>query len=118
MSTASKDGARAAIDTADVFTGDFAPYLCPRHSSLVSWLVDLVKSHGIEVRYGAQIVHVDPQRPSVHLSSGDVEVGDLVIGADGYKSQIRTLVSGEELEFLQPHRVQYRYDSPCVTIWP
>jgi 2-polyprenyl-6-methoxyphenol hydroxylase-like FAD-dependent oxidoreductase len=98
------------VDTTDLFS-KFDPYLCPRHCDLQAWLIELVKNQNVELRYNAEVVRVDPQRPSVHLASGETWLGDLVIGADGYASQIRQLVSGEELEFEAPRRTSYWYAS-------
>jgi 2-polyprenyl-6-methoxyphenol hydroxylase-like FAD-dependent oxidoreductase len=91
-----------------MLTEDLAPFLCPRHCDLHVWLIDLVKAQGVHIRYGTEVVHIDAQRPSVHLASGESWLGDIVVGADGYASRVREVVTGEELQFKSPRTV-YRY---------
>jgi len=52
---------------------------------------------GVETRFGTHIIGVEDQRDGVivELSNGNTEKFDLVIGADGLHSQIRSLIFGK-----------------------
>jgi salicylate hydroxylase len=102
-----------------------APFLFLPHGDLHIILLDLAKAQGAQIRYSAEVAHVDPQRPSVHLASGEAVsshlglcygmlshpqwLGDLIIGADGYDSVVRRVVTGEELKLDAPQRASIKY---------
>ncbi|KAH7157423.1 hypothetical protein B0J13DRAFT_434715 [Dactylonectria estremocensis] len=49
-----------------------------------------------EIRTSCQVVGVDCEEGIVTLESGETVLGDVIIGADGIHSQVRTAVLGEE----------------------
>jgi 2-polyprenyl-6-methoxyphenol hydroxylase-like FAD-dependent oxidoreductase len=67
-------------------------------------LADEARGKGVSVRLGVTVVSLE-QRPDgvdVELSDGATESYDLVLGADGMRSQIRKLVFGDEAPEPQP----------------
>ncbi|RPF20672.1 FAD-dependent monooxygenase [Myceligenerans xiligouense] len=54
----------------------------------------------VGLRYGTTIERIDDD--AVHLSDGTVTTADLVVGADGIHSGVRSLVFGPEREYLRP----------------
>jgi 2-polyprenyl-6-methoxyphenol hydroxylase-like FAD-dependent oxidoreductase len=68
-------------------------------SHLVSTIFDALE--GVETRFGLSIVALkeDNDGVNVTLSDGSTDRFDLIIGADGLHSHIRSLVFGEESEF-------------------
>ncbi|OSX61363.1 hypothetical protein POSPLADRAFT_1144845 [Postia placenta MAD-698-R-SB12] len=69
------------------------PWYNVHRADLHRLLYDLVVPH-ITLRLGAAVVAVDPAAPAVTLASGEVVRGDLVVGADGIKSFVQTVVLG------------------------
>lgn len=70
-----------------------APYYHIHRADFHKLLYDLAAPN-MNLRLKATVVHVDPDAPSVTLSSGEVVHGDLVVGADGVKSYIQQVVLG------------------------
>src|SRR5918998_2998126 len=62
-------------------------------------LVDLLRSHGgeVPVRMGTTVRHIaqNGEAARVALSDGSEDEFDLVVGADGFRSGVRSLVFGE-----------------------
>lgn len=62
-------------------------------------LVDLLRSHGggVPVRMGTTVRHIaqNGEAAYVTFSDGSEEAFDLVVGADGFRSRVRSLVFGE-----------------------
>lgn len=50
----------------------------------------------MEVRFGAEVMHVDPEEARITLASGDVLTGDVIIGADGEFGISRKVILQEE----------------------
>lgn len=59
-------------------------------------LYNLVVSEGISVEFGKNIVHVDAQKPSVSLDSGEEIPGDIIVGADGRDSVVLGILDKPE----------------------
>ncbi|KZT09999.1 FAD/NAD(P)-binding domain-containing protein [Laetiporus sulphureus 93-53] len=47
------------------------------------------------LRLASTVVHIDPEKPSVMLASGEMVEGDVIIGADGIKSYVQQVVLGQ-----------------------
>jgi salicylate hydroxylase len=62
-------------------------------------LYNLAVSKGVEITFGAEITNVyydeDREGPVVEMSNGSVHYSDIVIGADGYNSIVREVVTGQ-----------------------
>jgi 2-polyprenyl-6-methoxyphenol hydroxylase-like FAD-dependent oxidoreductase len=74
-------------------------YILFRRADLQAALYDLARERA-DIRFGAQIAEaqVDPDGVEVVLSDGRTERADLLIGADGVHSLVRTLVFGDGFE--------------------
>jgi len=61
-------------------------------------LADTAREKGVAVRTGTTVTSLEqhPDRVDVELSDGSTASYDLVLGADGMRSQIRSLVFGDE----------------------
>lgn len=53
---------------------------------------------GVPIRFNSKVASIDPEEPSVTLTSGEVIIGDIVIGADGPQSLVRSIVNEEEMD--------------------
>ncbi|KAK6532489.1 hypothetical protein TWF281_006678 [Arthrobotrys megalospora] len=72
---------------------DMAGYIGHRgdyHQAFLDRVVEL----GIDIKMGHNVVEFDEDKPAVRLESGEWVEADIVIGADGIKSQTRELVLG------------------------
>ncbi|KAF7313999.1 FAD/NAD(P)-binding domain-containing protein [Mycena chlorophos] len=70
--------------------------LCHRndiHNELVRCALDA----GVVLRQGSQVVDCDPQSGTVTLKNGEVVSADVVIGADGLRSTLRSKILGESI---------------------
>ncbi|GAA5985747.1 hypothetical protein JCM11641_007201 [Rhodosporidiobolus odoratus] len=57
---------------------------------------DRVEELGVPIHMGTPVLSYDAEAPSITLETGDIVRCDIVIGADGIKSQTRELVLGFE----------------------
>ncbi|KAA1476429.1 FAD/NAD(P)-binding domain-containing protein [Dentipellis sp. KUC8613] len=77
-----------------------APYLQIHRADYHGLLLGLVNArHNVTIRLAATVVEVQPEPgvdggPNVTLAGGEVLTADLVIGADGVKSKVQTVVTG------------------------
>jgi 2-polyprenyl-6-methoxyphenol hydroxylase-like FAD-dependent oxidoreductase len=67
-------------------------------------LAEEVRGRGVEVRTGTSVVSLEqgPESVEVTLSDGSAGAYDLLLGADGLRSQIRKLVFGDQAPEPQP----------------
>ncbi|KZV70868.1 FAD/NAD-P-binding domain-containing protein [Peniophora sp. CONT] len=85
-----------------------APYLHIHRADYHAMLLRLAKAApGVTVRLGAFVRDVQPDPtaeggPSVTLASGEVIHADLIVGADGVKSRIQSIVTGQAPEDPEP----------------
>jgi salicylate hydroxylase len=52
---------------------------------------------GVQIRYNSKVVHVESESVSVLLKDGERISSDVVIGADGFRSLVRTAVIGKTI---------------------
>ena len=76
-------------------------------------LADEAQRLGAEFRFGAEVVTVDcNERPSVTLVGGEQICGDIIVGADGLRSEVRTSVLGYVKEPEESGDLAYRITIP------
>jgi salicylate hydroxylase len=56
-------------------------------------IFDLAKWKGVTFRFNSQVVDADPVYGCVELSTGELLYADVIIGADGFDSILRPLVT-------------------------
>jgi 2-polyprenyl-6-methoxyphenol hydroxylase-like FAD-dependent oxidoreductase len=76
-------------------------YVYLRRSDLEHILYDHAAAHGVAVRFGCQVSALRDVESAVTVTfdDGSEDAFDLVFGADGVHSRVRTLVFGEERQF-------------------
>ena len=57
-------------------------------------ILDLTLESGVEIDYNARVVDVDPDTPAVMLADERVLDADIIVGADGVNSIVRSKLSG------------------------
>lgn len=63
-----------------------------QHADVHNMLFRIAQDAGVEIRLGCLVMSVNPYMPSVTLDSGEVVRGDIVVGADGGQSYVRSVV--------------------------
>ncbi|KAA8910688.1 hypothetical protein FN846DRAFT_897907 [Sphaerosporella brunnea] len=71
-----------------------APYCNVHRADYHNLLIDKCYSLGVRVLLNSRVVSADFNAPSITLASGETLTADLVIGADGLKSNLRSLLLG------------------------
>lgn len=61
-------------------------------------LYQLAVKEGAEIQFNTRVVSVDSSGPSVTLESGETLFADVVVGADGYDSLLRQVVTNSDDE--------------------
>lgn len=83
----------------DVLKETGADFLLMHHSDLLRLLYNLAISVGVTVNLNSYVrainVNEEEEKIEVKLNSGRVFNADVVVGADGYCSIVRTFVVGE-----------------------
>lgn len=74
------------------------PYLLIHRADYLKILYDLAIEFGVEIKTNSRVFKIDEETKTVFLKNGDKYTGDLIIGADGIKSNVRdTAVVTEEM---------------------
>lgn len=75
----------------------YRPYIFHR-ASLLETLFDEAKRHGVDVRFGQRVESIEQQDDavSVTMDSGVKYEADLLVGADGINSRVRSHLFGDE----------------------
>lgn len=81
-------------------THRLSSFSIPQHEDVHRLLYKLAVSAGAEVVFGAVVTAVTPgePKPSVTLASGEVYTADIVLGADGPNSFVRSSALSEKPE--------------------
>ena len=83
----------------DVLKETGADFLLMHHSDLLRLLYNLAISVGVTVNFNSRVstidVNEDTEKVEVKLKNGRVFGADVVVGADGYSSIVRTVVEGQ-----------------------
>ena len=85
-----------------------------QRSHLIKKLYDAAVQHdNISIRFNARVQAVDPgsgtSQPFVTLANGETISGDVVIGADGVKSVVRPVVTGQSDRASDTGDAAYRF---------
>ncbi|KAH7922548.1 FAD/NAD(P)-binding domain-containing protein [Leucogyrophana mollusca] len=90
-----------------------ADFLYIQHGDLLTILYDLAKNAGVIFEYNTRVESVDPWAGSVTTQNGVKLTADVIIGADGYKSIVRTVVVGpQSLRGVRDKRVSVNLTVP------
>jgi len=91
-----------------------APYYFIHRADLIDALVSTVrKTKNITILMNTKVVNYDFETPSVETSRGDRIPGDLIICADGIKSELRDEINGSKMEPIDTGDVAYRILVPA-----
>lgn len=97
------------------FWGPGRPSVCVRRGDLL----DLLRG-GIdgEVRWGSAVesVRTEAERARITFASGEVESYDLVVGADGVRSRVRSAVTDDVPRASLMTRSSWRFVVPCTDV--
>ncbi|KAG5994541.1 hypothetical protein E4U43_003212 [Claviceps pusilla] len=69
-----------------------APWLLLHRADYLHMLLDEARRLGVVLKSGCQVTDVDFSAPSVTLENGEVYNADLIVGADGIHSRIRSVM--------------------------
>jgi len=106
-----------------------APYLHVHRADLLAALTAAAESAGVAIRCGTKVAShvVRPEGPVLRMTDGEVLEGDLVIGADGIRSVLRSEINGpEKPEFtgqiawrglIEADRLPRGLVAPEATVW-
>ncbi|KAG6852398.1 hypothetical protein C0991_012389 [Blastosporella zonata] len=70
----------------------------------------------MSLRLNSKVLSVEPSAPSVAVESGEIIRADLVIGADGVRSVVRAIVTGNEDAPLHTEDAAYRATIPTAAM--
>ncbi|KAH6716333.1 hypothetical protein BKA61DRAFT_515910 [Leptodontidium sp. MPI-SDFR-AT-0119] len=71
-------------------------------------LYDAAIDLGVQVHLSSRIKHLDENTPSVTLTTGEVITGDIIVGADGIKSAVRSAILGDDDVQPVPESIAYQ----------
>lgn len=77
---------------------------------------ELAEQAGVTIRLSSHVQSIDPSKPTLKLSSGEIVHCDLIVGADGVKSMIREVVVGGPDRPRPTGDAAYRYVT-SVHVW-
>jgi len=76
-----------------------------QHGQLQSFLMELTKQEGVTFRFDSKVSSADSESGFVTLHTGERLYADIIIGADGYNSVFRPLVTGELEDNPNPEKI-------------
>jgi len=106
-----------------------APYLHVHRADLLAALSRAATAAGVETRFGTRVEGyvVRPEGAALRLVGGGSEAGDLVVGADGIRSALRSQINGPEApDFagqvawrgtVPAERLRSDLIEPAATVW-
>ncbi|KAF9465928.1 hypothetical protein BDZ94DRAFT_1252593 [Collybia nuda] len=93
-----------------------ADFLFIQHGDLHSMLHEHAIQEGVQIRYNSKVVHVDSEAVSVLLEDGERITSDVVIGADGFSSLVRTAVIGKEVPETRERDITLNFTIPTAVM--
>lgn len=104
-----KDNILLDIPFSDVESRYGSPYYFVHRADLIDALVKTVKQHdNILLRMGSRVDKYDFDLPSLQTADGEWHSADLIICADGIKSEVRNAINGSPIEPVDTGDVAYR----------
>ncbi|KAF8994810.1 hypothetical protein BDQ17DRAFT_1251326 [Cyathus striatus] len=111
-----------------------SPYYHVHRADLHQMLLDIALPYITSLRMNAKVTSVDPSLPSVTLQSGETIHADLIIGADGVRSHLRSIIVGAPDrpkptgdaayraliptdEMIKDPELKILIDQPAATMW-
>jgi salicylate hydroxylase len=89
---------------------DDVPYC--QHGDLHSMLLEHAVQEGVEVRYNSKVINVNSDIVAVTLDGGENIFSDVIIGADGSHSLVRTIVAGERISETRERDISLNFTIP------
>ncbi|KAF5381767.1 hypothetical protein D9615_005435 [Tricholomella constricta] len=89
-----------------------ADFLFIQHGDLHSMLCEKAIHEGVQFRYNSNVVYVDPDTLSVTLEGGEIVPADMVVGADGFNSLVRSTVIGKKVPETRERDVTLNFTIP------
>jgi len=93
-----------------------ADFLFIRHGDLHSLLYELARKAGVTFKFHSKVMRVDPHQATVLLNDGSKLSGDVVVGADGYRSVVRSCILSPNSEESVPQSTLDKWLSLSLTI--
>ncbi|KAG6833144.1 hypothetical protein H0H87_010858 [Tephrocybe sp. NHM501043] len=82
------------------------------HGDLHALLCEEAAHEGVQFRYNSKVIKVDSETVSVTLEDGERITSDVLIGADGFKSLVRTSVVGQQILETRSKEVTLNFTIP------
>lgn len=70
---------------------DVAPHSRRQHGDLHTLLFEMASKAGVDFRFNSRVKHVDADSGSVILEGGESLSADVIVGADGVRSVVRSV---------------------------
>jgi salicylate hydroxylase len=75
-------------------------------------LLEHAIQEGVEVRYNSKVISVNSDVVAVTLDGGENIFSDVIIGADGVNSLVRTIVAGERVSETRGRDISLNFTIP------
>jgi hypothetical protein len=92
-------------------------WLVARHSDVRDAVLSAARANGATVRFNARVVSFDESRAQVTLENGEVISADVVVGADGINSAMRSSIFEDEEDIIETDQVMFRSVSQSASPW-
>ncbi|RDB26714.1 3-hydroxybenzoate 6-hydroxylase 1 [Hypsizygus marmoreus] len=89
-----------------------ADFLFIQHGDLQTMLFEQAAQEGVQLRFNSNVTYVDSEAVFVTLESGEQIDSDVVIGADGFSSLVRTSVIGKKVAETRERDISLNFTIP------
>jgi salicylate hydroxylase len=79
-------------------------------------LLEHAIQEGVKFRYNSKVVGVNSETVVVTLDSGEQIFSDVIVGADGFNSLVRSVVAGEDVPATRERDVSLNFTIPTEVI--